>query len=62
LGKCNGSRMTNAVASQECIETKRSYADVVWGTHGKSMKQYDAACHHPCVCFYPHQTVEEGKV
>jgi hypothetical protein len=23
-------------ASQECVGTKRSYADVVWGTAGKS--------------------------
>ncbi len=27
LGKCNGSRMTNAAASQECA--KRSYANVL---------------------------------
>jgi hypothetical protein len=29
LDKCSGNKMTNAAASQECVETKRSYADVV---------------------------------
>jgi hypothetical protein len=54
--------MTNAAASQECVETKRSYADVVWGTHGKSSKEYDAVCHHPHVHHYPHQTAVNSNV
>jgi hypothetical protein len=34
--------LSNAMASQECVGTNRSYADVVRGTTGKSSNMTDA--------------------
>jgi hypothetical protein len=39
--KCDDT-MANAAASQECVGTKRSYADVVRGTAGKNSSATDA--------------------
>jgi hypothetical protein len=54
--------MTNAAASHESAETRKSYADVVWGTHGKKSKQYDAVRHHLHVYYCPCQKIVNGKV
>lgn len=36
--------LSNTMASQECFGTKRSYADVVQGTAGKSSNMTDVIC------------------
>jgi hypothetical protein len=41
LNKSDGSKLTNAVASQECVGAKRSHANIVWSTDEKSSKKYD---------------------
>jgi hypothetical protein len=35
------SKLSNAAAPQGCVGAKRSYANVVQGTHDKSSKKYD---------------------